>query len=245
MRILTGGLLALSLLGCKPAVQGDANKEPPRSPVASASEGASAPASAVPKPAQPGAALSSEAKGIDPAEIVECAREVSTVIRLACYDALAVSEGLAPRAETVERPAVGAWRVRKDVDPLTDNPIYFATLFADTGKGRYGGPITLTVRCKNSLTELYVGWGSYLGSDDTEVVYRIDKEKPIRADWSNSTDNKATFFPGSPVATLKRLVDSTSFVASVTPYNENPITATFDTSGAKEALADLRSGCGW
>lgn len=245
MRVLTGGLLALALLGCKPAGQGDANKEPPSSPVAAASEGDSAPASDVLKPAQPGVTTSAGAKSIDPAEIVKCAREANTTIRLACYDALAASEGLAPRAEIVASPTVGAWRVRKDVDPLTDNPIYFATLFADTGKSRYGRPITLTVRCKNSLTELYVGWGSYLGSDDTEVVYRIDKERPIQANWSNSTDNKTTFFPGSPVETLKRLVDSTSFVASATPYNENPITATFNTLGAKEALAELRNGCGW
>ncbi len=92
---------------------------------------------------------------------------------------------------------------------------------------------------------MFINWSSFLGSDSIATTYRIDKEPAQRSGWTLSTDKQAAFFPGSPVSTLKKLVESTTFVASVTPYNENPVTAVFTTTGAERALTDIRKGCNW
>ncbi|EKK98854.1 hypothetical protein VCHC41B1_3364 [Vibrio cholerae HC-41B1] len=34
-------------------------------------------------------------------------------------------------------------------------------------------------------------------------------------------------------------------VAQITPYNENPLTAIFDTAGLSNALLPLRKTCNW
>ncbi|XPP91702.1 hypothetical protein ACN08N_17410 [Photobacterium leiognathi subsp. mandapamensis] len=38
---------------------------------------------------------------------------------------------------------------------------------------------------------------------------------------------------------------SNKLIAQITPYNENPLTAIFDTKGLSNALAPLRETCNW
>ncbi|WP_187394897.1 type VI secretion system-associated protein TagO [Pigmentiphaga aceris] len=178
-------------------------------------------------------------------EIAECAANTNTVLRLACYDALATKNGLAPATKPTTVTGSGEWRTSTQTDPLTDKSVHVATLIADSGRGRFGEAIGLTVRCANNKTELYINWNSYLGLESIFTTYRVDKDAAAKSTWTISTDHKAAFFPGSPVTVLKRLVTSQSFVANVTPYGENPVTATFKTAGAETALADIRKGCKW
>src|SRR5690606_5301428 len=113
------------------------------------------------------------------------------------------------------------------------------------GAGRLGRKPTMIIRCRDNRTEMFINWNSFLGSDPVSTTYRIDKEPAQKSGWSLSTDKRAAFFPGSPVPTLRRLAESTTFVANVTPYSESPVTAVFDTTGADKALADIRKGCSW
>lgn len=137
-----------------------------------------------------------------------------------------------------------AWSTREDKDPLTDQSIYFASVRSSEGVSRFGNPLTLTIRCKNNVTEAYINWDSYLGLDAVEVTYRIGKETAKTTTWSLSTTNKATFMP-KPIDVVSQFETMESFVANVTPYNSNPITAVFDLKGAQEALADIRANCNW
>lgn len=179
-------------------------------------------------------------------EIAKCAAIENAVNRLSCYDSLAKSEGLAKEVKT-SSVTDSKWVIREKTDPLTDNSVYTAMILADSGKGRYGNHISLLIRCENNTTEMYINWASYLGRDDISVTYRIGKDKAVTSRWGLSTDSKATFFPGSPIPALKEIIesDTPSLVANLTPYNSNPITAVFNTSGAKEALSDIRESCGW
>lgn len=179
-------------------------------------------------------------------KVAECAAVDNTVKRLECYDNLAKSEDLTTTSST-QKSATSKWILRTTTDPLTDKSIYLASLIADEGKGRYGDPIIMSVRCQDNTTEMYIGWGSYLGRDDISTTYRVGKKPAATSRWQLSTDSKAAFFPGTPIPTLKQFIESDepSFVANVTPYNENPVTAIFDISGAEEALSDIRNGCGW
>jgi len=177
--------------------------------------------------------------------LVQCAAAENPISRLACFDRLASDRGASANTSPSTPPGAGKWQTNTKTDPLTDKAVYTAAVFADTAEGKFGKPIGLFVRCKDNRTEMYVTWNSYLGRDEAMVTYRIDKEPAKASRWGLSTDNTATFFPGSPVPTLKKLANSSSFVANLTPYNDNPITAVFDMTGADKALADIRKGCNW
>lgn len=179
-------------------------------------------------------------------DLAACASHNDAGKRLVCYDDLAKAGGLL----ATESPATNAgskWTTNVRTDPLTDESIYTSRLSAEQGSGRYGDAISLLVRCEDNTTEMYINWNSYLGRDSVRTTYRVGKEKALTSGWTASTDGKAAFFPSSPIPTLKKIIASEdpSFVASVTPYSESPVTAIFNTTGAEEALADIRKGCNW
>ena len=49
----------------------------------------------------------------------------------------------------------------------------------------------------------------------------------------------------NPVLKLKKFIGGNSYVASLTPYSENSVTAIFDITGAADAFADIRMDCKW
>lgn len=231
--------IGVSLIGC--------SKEMPQAPAVHPAAApqpvqvAAAPAlPTTPEPAPPGLATS----GLDAKSVTQCASDSNTVNRLACFDELARKNGLAPNTETTTETAAGKWITSTDTDPLTDKSVYFASLDADDGRGKFGDEITLIVRCKNGKTDAYINWRSYLGSDGTMVTSRIDKASATKAYWSLSTDSKASFMP-QPVATLKKFAGASTYVANLTPYSESPITAIFNISGSEVAFKDIRGGCKW
>lgn len=185
------------------------------------------------------------AGAIEDKEIAACAADSNTVTRLSCYDALAEKNALAPRIEKKpETAGTGKWHISSNIDPLNDKTVYFANLAAVSGTSRHGDSPIMTVRCGNKQTEWYINWYDYLGSE-AKTTFRVDKEQAKTLTWTLSTDKVAAFYPGSPVSVLKKIAEGTSFVANVTPYNESPVTAVFDITGAGAALADIRKNCGW
>lgn len=182
---------------------------------------------------------------IEDQEVATCAAKTSVVERIVCYDDMAKRHDLAPSARATTPEQSGKWWTNTKTDPLNDQSVYSAGLAADSGQGRFGDNVSLVVRCSNNRTEMYINWQTFLGLDATRTTYRIGSDQAVTSSWTNSTDNQAAFFPGSPVGTLKRMLAETSFVANVTPYGENPITAIFDTTGIQAALSDIRQGCNW
>lgn len=182
---------------------------------------------------------------VEDKDVATCAAMENSVSRLACFDRLAEKYRLAPSTTKTETEGAGEWEVSKEVDPLTDKEVHFAVLPAQTGKGKYGDRIILVVRCENNRTVMYVDWANYLGSGSLRTTYRVGKNPAQTSQWGLSTDKKAAFFPSSPIPLLKQIEESDSFVANVTPYNESPVTATFDTRGADAAFKGIRSACGW
>lgn len=178
-------------------------------------------------------------------EVIQCAALENSVERLSCYDVLADRKGLSKQTTITQSIGKGKWSTSTTTDPLTDQSIYVALLDADSGSGRYGGRVGMVVRCSKNTTEWYVNWNSFLGTETTTVTHRVGKSKAQRKSWVVSTDHKSSFYPGSPVPILKEMMKSDSLVANVTPYSESPLTASFNTSGAEAALADIRKGCGW
>lgn len=184
------------------------------------------------------------AYAVEDQEIATCAAIENDLTRLACFDSVASSNSLAPRVEQKEVKDAGQWIINTDVDPLNDENIHYAILPASEGESRYRKPISLTVRCSKSNTELYINWNDFLGREAVTAL-RVDKDKAATKSWSLSTDKQSAFYPGSPVKILKRIAESSTVVANVTPYNSSPVTAVFDTSGANVAFTDIRKACNW
>jgi len=151
-----------------------------------------------------------------------------------------------------EKPDAGAWIVSTDTNPIDDTKTVTAILVASEGESRFDGPVGLVVRCKSNATEMYANWHEYMG-DDSRDVYDEWKRVTVRVGdapaqeqrWDLSTDKQATFTRGSPIPLLKQMLPADRLVLQSTPYNENPITAVFDLTGIREALAPVAETCGW
>jgi len=140
---------------------------------------------------------------------------------------------------------VSKWEVSTDTNPIDDTATESAFLKADSGTGIYGSPIYFGARCLSGEVDVWVTWGSYMGSDDISTTVRHGTSKSYVTNFSMSTDNKAGFSKG-PVNFLRQILkaDTPVMVLRAMPYSDNPITATFDTTGAKEAFAKIQTTCG-
>jgi type VI secretion system protein VasI len=156
--------------------------------------------------------------------------------RLNAYDTY-VDEVLAERsmAETGDQPETGNWNVDRSADPISDATQVFFMLMATEGTNSYGRPPALVVRQQGGSLDVYIVWNEYLSEDRQRVTHRIDDEPPETLRWSVSTDNSATFYPSSDLELVQQLLRSESLVVRTTPYNESPMTVTFDVRGFEAA----------
>ena len=132
----------------------------------------------------------------------------------------------------------GDWVVSESLDPMDDSPRVFALL--DAQKQDIFSDITLIARCSSNRTEVYVDWDDYLADDRQTVAYRFPPTSMRQERWSVSTDNTATF-ASRPIP----LLVSQQLVMRTTPYNESPVTAIFDLTGARHAIGKVAEACNW
>lgn len=181
---------------------------------------------------------------IDDKEYTHCAVIKNDVARLDCFDNLAKSKALDGR-QAEATPIVGKrnWKVTVDINPIDGSKIVILSLNAISAENRRIKPVQLVARCKSNTTDLYINWNEYLGNE-AEVLIRVGDHKPNTERWSISTDKKTTFHT-KPIPLLKEMLTSSKMVSQVTPHNENPLTAIFNTSGLKNAIKPLQETCNW
>lgn len=178
-------------------------------------------------------------------EVAECTAIENSINRLACYDNLAKSLGLTKTSKTTSGDlGKGEWVTNVTTNPIDDSKTVVLSLISESGQSTYGMPTSLSLRCKSNTTEAYIYWNDYLGSE-ADVTTRIGEGRAQTRKWSISTDNEATFFPGSDITFIKNLMQVNKFVAQVTPYNESPVTLVFNIEGLSKAIKPLRETCNW
>jgi len=178
-------------------------------------------------------------------EIAKCAAIEGDLERLEAYDNLAQSLGVAyPRVTHPDIKGTGKWTFSKKINPVDDTITITFILKSDSGTSVYGEPILLVLRYKSKKTEAYISWSSYLGNE-AYVLTRIGTEKAITRLWSMSTNNQSTFYPKDDIKFIRKLIGVDKFVAQVTPYSENPITAVFDLRGLKKAVEQFNDILHW
>jgi type VI secretion system protein VasI len=181
---------------------------------------------------------------VDDKEYAKCASIDGDLSRLECFDSLAKDKNLDGRqVQPTSITGKGKWEVITDVNPIDDSKTVTLMLNASSGANRYKQPVFLIARCKSNETDLYIGWNDYLGSE-ANVLTRVGDNKAITTKWSMSTDSKATFHTAS-IPFLKEMLGSNKLIAQITPYNESPVTAIFNTTGLENAIKPLRETCGW
>ncbi len=185
-------------------------------------------------------------------DLAKCSAIPGDLERLQCFDDLAEATGLnGPQPLPVSATNMGNWRVSREVNPIDDTQRVVLSLVATEGKSTWGNDIVFIARCQSNETEAYISWGDYLGNDGDiysewkRVTIRVGDTKAREERWGLSTDSQATFAPNWAGTLLKEMASTTKFIAQVTPYNESPKTAIFDTKGMANALEPLAETCGW
>lgn len=176
--------------------------------------------------------------------LLECSAMSNAEDRLACYDSLA-DDATPPSTVSSDN-----WNLSVDTNPVDDSQtVVLATRSAEgSTRARFGDDFSLILVCRSGELNAYINWNDYLGSDNTQVTYRIGTSPAQTDTWYLSTDSTATFFSVNAPATrsfIEKLAgaDNGRLVAQVTPYNENTSTAIFDVSGLSELLEKLYESC--
>ena len=143
-------------------------------------------------------------------------------------------------ASVPEEPA--GWQLRTDTSPIDDSKSYFLSRDADEpiGSGFMSSTPTLMIRHKEGNLEVYITFGTYLGSDTTMVTTRIGSSSATQREWGLSTDGKAIFCPTDDAEFVRQLLANDRLVIRLTPYGESPVTSSFDLTGLAEAMEPMR-----
>ncbi len=174
---------------------------------------------------------------------------VALTIGLAACDPVSdqpTSETVA--ASDVATPDFGEWSIYTKTDPLTDEKIIAIELASDQAQSTRG--VTLSLYCSKRNAWAVVRWNEFLGgtkSADRElkpVTYRIGDGQPRIEEWPVLSDRTTSQIDGAPEF-IMNVRDSEKLVLRVEPYQQNPLTAVFDTRGLKAALMANSPECDW
>nr|WP_243453979.1 type VI secretion system-associated protein TagO [Oceanisphaera pacifica] len=181
------------------------------------------------------------AQTVPSSALAHCAAIESDPSRLKCYDQIAKAHNINEDSDPTTRR--GKWTIVNKVDPIDDTKTVNISLEADSGGSRFSKPIMLVARCDSKKTEMYIDWQTYLGSE-ADVTLRIGNNAAHTSKWAMPRGKQQTF-SHTPIAMLKDMLTANKMVAQVTPFNQKPYTAVFDTSGLDNAITALREACAW
>lgn len=193
--------------------------------------------------------VTTEAQQPNLSEISKCRAENDKEARLNCYDKLFPQDKAVQAESKLEKATdVGKWHTSITTSPIDDSKNVILSLESDdyirTPFGEAVTP-TLFIACREKKTEVFLSWDVYLGLEQTSMLYRLDKQKAVERNWLVSTDTKAVFYKGNDIDFIRKLANSNKMYTKITPYNESPVSATFNLNGLSNALKPLQAACNW
>jgi type VI secretion system protein VasI len=157
--------------------------------------------------------------------------------RLAAFDALARKHRI-PTAPKTSSADHGKWSIITDTSPLDDTRLVIGRLEANeriTAGFTRDKPV-LIVRHKEGQLNAYIVYDVFLGTGEIAATVRFGKEPAVHRTFSISTDHKAAFITVDTRAFITKLGAVDTLLVRLTPYNESPVTITFDTRGALQVI---------
>ena len=130
-------------------------------------------------------------------------------------------------------PAQSAWKYSTQRSPIDDTTTHILRCKSveEVDGGIRSGHAVLIIRRKEGADEAYIKWPGFVGTRETPVTVRFDKDEAITEDWGCATDGKAVFSPFPFDDFWGMVKDSRQLVVRLTPYGESPATVTFKLSG--------------
>lgn len=177
----------------------------------------------------------------------DCVQIDNDLDRLACYDDAA---GRTPETRPIE--GTGDWDVTEGVSRLDDSTTIMLTLESAEWSNCWpdNNPHVLFLRCKENTTSAFMTFGGCFMSDlqgHGRVQYRIDREPAGTKSMLSSTDNEALglWHGRRSIPFIKEMFGRQELFVRAVPFNESPVTATYNISGIEEAIEPLREACNW
>ncbi|OOO46408.1 hypothetical protein BS630_25470 [Rhizobium laguerreae] len=179
----------------------------------------------------------------------ECTALADGDKRLVCYDEIFKDKSEAAQPT----PTNSKWQLATSKSEMDDSATQTLTLTSDDSfAGKFGGTqrATMILRCDEHVTSLYFIMGDMFLAEIQDygvISYRVDERKAAQKSFDVSTDNQALglWSGGSAIPFAKQLFGGKKLVIRVTPYNESPITTTFDITDIENAAKPVREECKW
>lgn len=146
--------------------------------------------------------------------------------------------------QPVEPQPAGRWQKIVEIHPQDRTKAVQMMIEAENRLPAQKDVAALVLSCQKGETDAYIIWRQYLGAYDLDVTWKAGTEPEVTEAWSLSTDNEAVFAP-EPINFIKQLMLYDVLMVKTTPFNSEPLTLVFDTSGLDQEIDDLRNACKW
>lgn len=151
-------------------------------------------------------------------------------------------------------PDLGKWHVSAKTSPMDDSKTVMAILVSNEQiPGMYGGPsgcAGLMIRCMENTTAVLFDANYHFLVDHQgygRVEFRVDDKKASHVNTEVSTDNMSLgLWSGKrAIPFIKGLFGGEKLTVRITPFNESPLTITYNIGQVEAAMKDLRAACKW
>lgn len=162
----------------------------------------------------------------------DCSSVTDKTKRLECYDKLYSHKVASGRYDN--------WLVSDKKTLMGDS----RTVLITTNGTPSATHSSLVLRCEENKLEVLVGFSyTYLGSGSQSVRVKFDYDEPDTATWSISAGGRALFYNALPIYFVKKLVNHSSLVLEVSPYQKTKFQVKFNIRHLKNVIKPLQKAC--
>lgn len=156
---------------------------------------------------------------------------------------------ISAQQSSAEELIAGNWKGESEISALTDKSSMTwtnrATNDVSNSIGRGEAP-WFVVRCQDNQTDAFFVLNNYMGSEQQQLLYRIDGGQVRKRAAAPSDDGRAIGFWG-PASTgfLMQLTGVKELVVAAKPYQSVQVEGVFDIDGIEQVIAGIKKTCNW